>query len=126
MQVGEGNGRTRVVGREAELVTLREFLAGSAPSALVLSGEPGIGKSTLWEASLGSAGSAGLRVLSARASDGEAQLASAAITDLLEEITALGELGLPVRSGTLSRSRSFAPSPRAISRSTRGRSRSAC
>ena len=95
MQVGEGNGRPRVVGREAELATIREFLAGSAPSALVLSGEPGIGKSTLWEASLDSAGKAGLRVLSARASDSEAQLAFAAITDLLEGITALGELGLP-------------------------------
>ena len=40
-------------------------------------------------------GNAGLRVLSARASDSEAQLAFAAITDLLEGITALGELGLP-------------------------------
>ena len=39
-----------VVGRDAELGSVVGFLdrAAAAPTALVLEGEPGIGKSTLW------------------------------------------------------------------------------
>ena len=36
-----------IVGRAPELATLSEFLA--APGALMLTGGPGIGKTTLWE-----------------------------------------------------------------------------
>src|SRR5581483_3182008 len=57
-----------------------------SPRALVLEGEPGIGKSTLWDAGVQGAGARGIRVLSARASGAEAQLAFAALTDLLEEV----------------------------------------
>jgi hypothetical protein len=42
---------SQIVGREAELEALRAFLQpGFAPAALVLTGEPRIGKTTLWEA----------------------------------------------------------------------------
>jgi AAA ATPase domain len=41
---------TEVVGREQELASLRAFIERDegGPAALVLEGEPGIGKSTLW------------------------------------------------------------------------------
>jgi ATP-dependent Clp protease ATP-binding subunit ClpA len=40
-----------VVGRDAELAVVTEVLASSGPHAtgLVIVGEPGIGKSTVWE-----------------------------------------------------------------------------
>jgi tRNA A37 threonylcarbamoyladenosine biosynthesis protein TsaE len=44
----------RVVGRETELATIREFVAGIAagPRDLLLKGAVGIGKTTLWRAGL--------------------------------------------------------------------------
>lgn len=66
-----------VVGREAELAVLREFLAPEGVSGpLVIPGDPGIGKTTPWEAGLAAADEAGCRVLSARASEPEVQLSS--------------------------------------------------
>ena len=45
--------RAPVVSREEELDLLRRFFAADGQAAgLVLSGEPGIGKTTLWEAGL--------------------------------------------------------------------------
>ncbi len=85
----------QIVGREEELAALGEFLDSSGRSAtLVLTGEPGIGKTTLWEAGVELAGRSGLRVLSARGSGAETRLSSAALIDLLdsvgrEELTAL-------------------------------------
>jgi hypothetical protein len=77
----------RIVGREAELTALDEFLhADGAPGALVLTGGPGIGKTTLWEAGVELARRGGLRVLSARGSDSETQLSFAAIIDLLDGV----------------------------------------
>jgi DNA-binding CsgD family transcriptional regulator len=77
----------RIVGREAELTALDEVLhADGAPGALVLTGGPGIGKTTLWEAGVELARRGGLRVLSARGSDSETQLSFAAIIDLLDGV----------------------------------------
>jgi AAA ATPase domain len=77
----------RIVGREAELTALDEFLlADGAPGALVLTGGPGIGKTTLWEAGVELARRGGLRMLSARGSDSETQLSFAAIIDLLDGV----------------------------------------
>ena len=46
----------RIVGRETELAALGEFVgAGPSGRALVLSGGPGIGKTTLWEAGIAAA-----------------------------------------------------------------------
>jgi hypothetical protein len=50
---------------------------------LVLCGEPGNGKSTVWEAGVELARSRGLLTLSARASEAEAQLSLAGLADLL-------------------------------------------
>src|SRR5262245_9804860 len=56
----------RIVGREPEFAALGEFVEAEASvQALVLSGAPGIGKTTLWEAGIELAGQRGLRVLSA-------------------------------------------------------------
>ena len=60
------------LGRDEELRTLRAYLDKPAESvtALVLAGEAGIGKSTLWLAGVESARERGLRVLSSRPARG--------------------------------------------------------
>lgn len=60
-----------IVGRDDELRAIEAFLADapvalSAPSALVLVGEPGIGKSTLWRRGVELAAERGFRALVAR------------------------------------------------------------
>ena len=81
-----------IVGREAETVALQDFFAADgAERALVLSGPAGIGKTTLWDAGIAMARERGLRVLVARPSDAEMDLAYAALADLLDEVTS-GEL----------------------------------
>ena len=87
----------RIVGRERELAAVREFLgAGRSLGTFVLTGGPGVGKTTLWEAGVDVARERRLRVLSARSSGAEAQLSFAALIDLLDGV-AMEELGgLPV------------------------------
>src|ERR1035437_4616943 len=66
---------TRVIGRESELVLIREFVdANASRRAFVLTGRAGIGKTTLWEAAIGLARERGWRVLAARGSRAEARL----------------------------------------------------
>ena len=90
-----------IVGREAELASLDAFIdeAQGGPAALVLEGEPGIGKSTLWQAGVEHARARGLRVLSSRPAEAERGLAHVALGDLfdvvLEEV--LPELPAPRR-----------------------------
>jgi len=85
-----------VIGREPELANLREFI-GSGPSsgAILLTGGPGIGKTTLWEAAIAIAAESGLRVLSARSSSAEAQLSFTAMIDLCDGIEPDALAGLP-------------------------------
>lgn len=56
------------------------------PSALVIAGEPGIGKTTLWLAGVAQARERGFRVLSTRADEAESVLSYAAVADLLEDV----------------------------------------
>src|SRR6476659_5119313 len=78
---------TRIVGREPELAALEAFLdPGGAPRAFVLSGEPGIGKTTVWGAGVDAGRRRGLRVLSARGSGAETRLSFAALIDLLDGV----------------------------------------
>ena len=87
---------SRVIGREPEFAVLSDFLeAGSSVRALVLSGAPGIGKTTLWEAGIEVARERGLRVLSARPSGAEARLSFAALIDLFDTIETGAMAGLP-------------------------------
>ena len=88
------------IGRESELATLREFLQpGRAARALALTGGPGIGKTTLWEAGIAAARERGLRALVARPSGAETRFAYASLIDLLDGVAGdeLGELPPPQR-----------------------------
>jgi DNA-binding CsgD family transcriptional regulator len=72
-----------IVGRDAELAQIEEFLSSTGPRALVLDGEAGIGKTTLWRWGLDRAESLGFRVLTCAAVSSEAQLAFTGLRDLL-------------------------------------------
>ena len=73
-----------ILGREDELHELGRFLQSipAGPSALLLEGAAGIGKTTLWLEGAASARQAGYRVLSARAAESEARLSYSALGDL--------------------------------------------
>jgi hypothetical protein len=90
-----------IVGRAKELAGLGEFLDGieSGPIALVLDGEMGIGKTALWKVGLAAAADRSYRVLVCRPIESEAQLAYAALGDLLAEVSdeAMEELPEPQR-----------------------------
>ncbi|MGZ4394143.1 MAG: AAA family ATPase, partial [Gaiellaceae bacterium] len=75
-----------IVGREEEFSALRAFIGDveEGPAALVLEGEAGIGKSTLWLAGVEQARASGLRVLSARPAEAERSLAHAGLGDLFD------------------------------------------
>ena len=80
-----------ILGREEQLKVLEEFIHQGRPKrGLVLHGEAGIGKTTLWKAGIGLARDHGLRVLSARASDTETTLSFASVSDLFDGV----DLGL--------------------------------
>src|SRR5215469_5744412 len=76
-----------IAGRDAELGAITRFLDSLAarPEILVLEGEPGIGKTTLWLAAVEQARQRGFRVLSCRPSAAEAQLSYASLADLLAD-----------------------------------------
>jgi DNA-binding CsgD family transcriptional regulator len=77
-----------IVGRDAELASLRDFVASvsDGASALVLEGDAGVGKTTLWTAGLEEAGNCGLRVLQARPAESETALSFSGIGDLLDPV----------------------------------------
>ncbi len=77
-----------VIGRESELAILHRFLDSipTGPSALVLSGDPGIGKTTVWKEGMAGALQRGYRTLSCGPVEAETRLSYAALGDLLEPI----------------------------------------
>src|SRR5262245_64739063 len=77
-----------VIGREEELGAIEAFLAGveQGPSALVLSGEAGIGKTILWEAGIEETRGRFSRVLTCRGVEAEASFAFAGLSELLAEV----------------------------------------
>src|SRR5439155_16664455 len=117
-----------ILGRERELGELQRFTASipQGPSALLLEGVAGIGKTTIWLEAAAMARQADFRVLSARASESEARLSYAALGDLLEGVVddVLPDLPAPQRRAlevALLRSDSVgaAPDQRAVSLATR-------
>jgi DNA-binding NarL/FixJ family response regulator len=92
---------TQVVSRETESRAVDDFLdsISSGPSALVVEGEAGIGKTTVWLAALERATELGFRVLSARTVPSESVLAYSALAELLDglETAAFEELPPPQR-----------------------------
>jgi predicted ATPase len=75
----------RIVGREVEVEALEGFLGllRERAAALVIEGEAGIGKTTLWLEAARMAESRGFRVLQAHPAESEATLSYAALADLL-------------------------------------------
>jgi len=77
------------VGRESELAAIRAFPL-TTPAALLIRGEPGIGKTTVWRAGLEAARKHAANVLVAAPAEAEQSLSFAALGDLLQPV--LGEL----------------------------------
>jgi DNA-binding CsgD family transcriptional regulator len=84
-----------VLGRREELAAIEAFLAGPDRGfqVLLIAGEIGIGKTTLWES--GRAMASGFRVLSARPVESEAPLGFAGLVDLLDGVTSASIDALP-------------------------------
>jgi len=86
-----------LVGRELENAAVAAFVQGSATAgALILDGEAGIGKSTMWGAGVGAALGRHDTVLSARAAQAEASMSFAGLGDLLDPVAEHLQ-GLPAR-----------------------------
>ena len=81
-------GSGGVVGRESELERLRGFVrtVDEGPSALILEGAPGAGKTTLWRVGVETARDRGLQMLRTRPAEAEAKLAFAGLADLFEQV----------------------------------------
>jgi DNA-binding CsgD family transcriptional regulator len=90
-----------VLGREEEAARIEELLDAVAggPAALVLEGEPGIGKTTLWQHGVEQAARRGFQVLQARPNEPEATLGYAALGDLAADLAdaVLDDLPAPQR-----------------------------
>ena len=74
-----------MLGRDADIAALERFLdrVAATGGALVIDGEAGIGKTTIWREALERATRRAFRVLVARPAEAEADLSYAALTDLL-------------------------------------------
>ena len=80
---------SEVIGRNDEIEQLRAFLDAEAidgPRALVLEGEAGIGKSTLWLAGVEIGLERGALVLQSRPSEAEREFAFAGLGDLFDDV----------------------------------------
>jgi DNA-binding CsgD family transcriptional regulator len=88
-----------LIGRDQELAAIRRFLDGPAPAALLLEGEAGIGKTSLWRAALVEADRQA--VLIARPTAAEAEFSFSALGDLLADVLdeTLPALPSPQRAG---------------------------
>ena len=77
-----------LVGRDRELGRLVDFVTqlGNGPAALLVRGEPGIGKTVLWRAGLAVAEDAEVRVLVARCAEAEMPIPLGAVSDLLDSV----------------------------------------
>ena len=74
-----------MIGRDRELDEIRSFLdlEGGVAGVLLIQGEAGIGKTTLWQAGVEAARERSFRVLSASPSAAETGMSFAALADLL-------------------------------------------
>ncbi len=90
-----------MIGRDEEIAAVEGFLdtLTRGPAALYLSGEAGIGKSTVWRAGVASARSRPFRALVCRPAEAEAGLSFVALADLMESVpqAVLASLPAPQR-----------------------------
>src|SRR5262245_45303244 len=77
------------VGREREIEAIERFLDGARQGfrALLLEGEAGIGKTTIFREAVRIAEARGLSVLACRPGESEATLSFAAIADLFQSVS---------------------------------------
>jgi DNA-binding NarL/FixJ family response regulator len=77
-----------LVGRERELATLVDFVAQlhEGPAALLIHGEPGIGKTILWREGVAAAEREGVRVLVSRCAEAEMPIPFGALSDLIGSV----------------------------------------
>jgi DNA-binding CsgD family transcriptional regulator len=89
-----------LVGRESELGVVDGWVArlGRGPTALIVSGEPGIGKTVVWNRAVAAAGDAGGHLLVSRPVEAEIPFGYAGLGDLLlsDGEVVLGLLAPPV------------------------------
>lgn len=85
------------VDRRDVSLAISDLLAGAttAPAALVLEGEAGIGKTTTWLGAVDRARERGFRVLSTRPAAAESVMGHSALTDLLDSVDSSVWAGLP-------------------------------
>jgi DNA-binding CsgD family transcriptional regulator len=78
----------QIFGRGSELDAIHRFLDGVShgPGFLIIEGEAGIGKSTLWAAGVEAAERLGYRVVTARPAEIETHLSFAAVADLIAPV----------------------------------------
>ncbi len=88
-------GVSELVGRDEELAVIEAFLDGRQ-GGLLLEGEVGIGKTTLWRNGVELARERSYRVLAATPAAPETQLAYAALRDLLDDVFDEVEAELPI------------------------------
>ncbi len=88
---------TGVLGREAEMVAVDKLLDSGrrGRAALVLEGNPGIGKTTVWRQGISRAADAQYRVLTCRTAPTEARLSFTALSDLLAPLESAAFASLP-------------------------------
>jgi DNA-binding CsgD family transcriptional regulator len=90
-----------IVGRDEELAAISAFLDASEelPGALLLEGEAGIGKTTLWRKALADARELSYRVMSCTPGEADVQLSFAGLRDLLDDLydEVAGALPVPQR-----------------------------
>lgn len=75
-----------IVGRDAELETIERWLEAPGGRALVIEGEAGIGKTTLWRAAVARADELGMRSFVSVPTESEARLSYAGLGDVLGPI----------------------------------------
>ena len=98
-----------LIGRDEELQRVQRFLDGAGARALLIAGEAGVGKTSLWQAAVGRAEAAGMRAIAARPTEAETSFAHAALGDLLGATRRRWRTS-PLRSDGRSRWRSWWPS----------------
>ncbi len=89
--------RSEIVGRDEPLARLESFVADlpRRPARMVIEGEAGIGKTTVWRAGVDAATSRGYHVLVCRPAEAETRLAYSGLADLLGRVEDRAFDGLP-------------------------------
>ena len=82
-----------IFGRDLELTAMEQFLTSAPnwPSAMIIEGQAGIGKTTLWLEGIRRAAERGMRALQARPAESEQKLSYVALADLV--VGAFDEVG---------------------------------